>query len=186
MKHILNRLQKIGLLLTIVLATGCATTQPVSVSVNIAEGCDAVNSKKLTMAFEQSRDHLARSECAPFFDQHFNSLRRIATGDPKLENRAQFAGWLSWASKQGVITVKQSKEHYNRYFNETFVSLPKQGHICGHIQTKRPVTDMTLELTQKREGYLDILGDSKGYNQVHEQYQDMKFMLESMETACQV
>lgn len=172
-----------GTVLAVLLSSGCASTP--EAPVNITQGCEVVSSKQLDVAIDQAKDNLSRAECLPFFSTNFASLRETAKGDPKADNRAKFAAWLKWANEQGIISVKQSKESYNRYFNETFVSLPSHGHICGYLQRHDPVKDMSRELSQKSEGYNDILGDSAGYYRVHAQYTDMKFMLESVASACQ-
>ncbi len=163
--------------------TGCAA-QPNAPVITTA-GCETINSNLVDAAFDEARNNLSRQECVPFFQAIFNSLKVAAKGNPGEENKARFAAFLTWSNQQGIITVMQSKRLYNRYFNETFISLPDQGNVCSHMLNQSPVKDMTLELSQKREGYTEILGDSKGYDAVHAQYLDMKLMLESVATACQ-
>jgi hypothetical protein len=170
-------------LIAISLTTGCATQN--AVPVDITEGCDSVNSKQIDAAFSEAKANLSRAECAPYFEANFTALKAVAKGNPGEENKARFAQWLSWSNKQGVITVKQSKALYTRYFHSTFVSLPSQGNLCSHLANGDPVKDMTRELSDKREGYNDIVNDSQGYNAVHQEYDDMKLMLDSVAMACQ-
>lgn len=165
-----------------VLLGGCSVAPEQQEDVTV--GCDVITTMQIDDAFQQAKENMSRSECTPFYSANFAALREIAKGNAHVENRSKFAAWLKYVSDRGVISVRQAKDGYNRYFNETFVSLPSQGHICGHMNKRNPVKAMSHELSQKSEGYNDILGDSEGYNRVHAQYNDMRFMLESVKTAC--
>lgn len=166
------------------LNTGCASLSSPSSSPVAAPVCDAIDSKQVDAAFGEARNNLSRAECAPYFEQNFSKLREVAQGDPGDDNRSRFAAWLNWSSDKGIITARQAKEMYTRYFHDTFVSLPSQGHVCGYLKDDSLKTAMKLELVQKREGYTRIAGDAEGFNRVHLQYEDMMLMLDSVNSAC--
>ena len=156
--------------------SACATTQP---------NCSGPTSKNLDTAFDQARDSLSAG-CAAHFDGHFDDLLGIAEGDPKPENKRRFSEFLVWASDEGILSRRQARDYYNRYFNVKFMSLAGDYNNCSHTCPRRDrvMLDMERELVDKERGLLKVSLDNGGYYRADELYREVELVLEATCTAC--
>ena len=173
----LNSLSLGGLVAIAMLTlSACATTPP---------ACGGPQSKNLDTAIDQSKAHLSDG-CAAQFDRYFDDLLVIAEGDPKPENKRRFCELLVWASDEGILSKRQARDYYNRYFNVKFMSLKGDYNNCSHTcpNKRKVLLDMERELSDKERGLLKVSLDSNGYYRADELYQEVELVLEATCTAC--
>jgi hypothetical protein len=168
-----------SLLLALLSATfaSCASSPP---------PCLSPQTKNLDTAIVQVEHELA-SGCAAHFDRFYDDLLRIAEGDPKPENKRIFSEFLIWTTDQGMLSQRQAKEYYNRYFNVKFVSLQGDYNNCSHTCPRRDrvMRLMERELSDKERGLMKVSLDSAGYYRADELYQEVELVLEATCTACE-
>lgn len=154
----------------------CASTPP---------PCNSPQTKNLDSAISQVQRNL-NNGCAAQFDRYYDDLLSIAEGDPKPENKRVFSEFLVWSSDQGLLSQRQAKDHYNRFFNVKFTSLQGDYNNCSHTCPRRDrvMRDMERELTDKERGLMKISLDSGGYYRADELYQEVELVLEATCTAC--
>jgi hypothetical protein len=154
----------------------CATSPP---------PCNGPQSKNLASAMSTVQSSL-NNGCAEHFDRYYDDLLSIAEGDPKVENKRIFSEFLVWSSDEGLLSKRQAKEYYNRYFNVKFVSLQSDYNNCTHTCPRRDrvMLNMERELTDKERGLLKVSLDSAGYYRADELYQEVELVLEATCTAC--
>ena len=167
--------------LAVVIATGallaaCASSPP---------PCNGPQSKNLDHAISDVKESLVGG-CAAYFDTYYDDLLSIAEGDPKHENKRLFSEFLVWSSDQGILSQRQARDYYNRYFNVKFVSLQSDYNNCSHTCPRRGkvMLDMERELTDKERGLLKVSMDNAGYYRADELYQEVELVLEATCTAC--
>ena len=160
---------------TLVLAS-CATSPP---------PCNGPQSKNLNAAIDDVKSTL-QAGCAAHFDRYYDDLLNIAEGDPKAENKRIFSEFLVWSSDQGLLSKRQAKDYYNRYFNVKFMSLQGDYNNCSHTCPRRDrvMLNMERELTDKERGLLRVALDNEGYYRADELYQEVELVLEATCTAC--
>ncbi len=160
---------------TLVLAS-CATSPP---------PCNGPQSKNLNAAIDAVKSTL-QAGCAAHFDRYYDDLLNIAEGDPKAENKRIFSEFLVWSSDQGLLSKRQAKDYYNRYFNVKFMSLQGDYNNCSHTCPRRDrvMLNMERELTDKERGLLRVALDNEGYYRADELYQEVELVLEATCTAC--
>lgn len=158
------------------LLNGCASTPP---------PCNGPQSKNLTTAFNEVKTTLSNG-CSENFERYFDDLLSIAEGDPKPANKREFSEFLLWTSEQGVLSQRQAKEYYNRYFNVKFMSLQGDYNNCSHTCPirDRVMLNMERELVDKERGLLKVSQDNSGYYRADELYQEVELVLEATCTAC--
>jgi hypothetical protein len=106
----------------------CATSPP---------PCDGPQSRNLSAAVDHVKNSLA-SGCSAHFDRYYDDLLRTAEGDPKPGNKRVFSEFLVWSADEGLLSQRQAKDHYNRYFNVKFMTLlfahlsAPRSHHAGH------------------------------------------------------
>ena len=124
--------------------------------------------------------------CASYFDSYYDDLLNIAEGDPKAENKRLFSEFLVWSGEQGIVSQRQARDNYNRYFNVKFVSLQSDYNNCSHTCPRRTsvMRDMERELSDKERGLLRVSLDNSGYYRADELYQEVELVLEATCTAC--
>jgi len=156
--------------------SACATTPP---------SCGGPTSKNLDIAFDQAKANLSDG-CAAHFDGYFDDLLGIAEGDPKPENKRRFSEFLVWASDEGILSKRQARDYYNRYFNVKFMSLAGDYNNCSHTCPRRDrvMLDMERELVDKERGLLKVSLDNGGYYRADELYREVELVLEATCTAC--
>ena len=162
-------------LLALVLAS-CASSPP---------PCTGPQTKNLDSAINVVQRSLNEG-CAAHFDRFYDDLLTIAEGDPKPENKRIFSEFLVWATDDGLISQRQAKVYYNRYFNVKFVSLAGDYNNCSHTCPRRDrvMRNMERELSDKERGLLKVSLDNAGYYRADELYQEMELVLEATCTAC--
>ncbi len=155
----------------------CATSPP---------PCMSPQTRNLDTAIIQVQHELA-SGCTTHFDRFYDDLLSIAEGDPKPENKRIFSEHLVWSTDKGILSKRQAKEYYNRYFNVKFVSLEGDYNNCSHTCPRRDrvMRLMERELTDKERGLMKVSLDNTGYYRADELYQEVELVLEATCTACE-
>lgn len=95
--------------------------------------------------------------------------------------------FLVWTTDEGLLSQRQAKEHYNRYFNVKFVSLEGDYNNCSHTCPRRDsvMRNMERELGDKERGLLKVSLDNAGYYRADELYEEIELVLEATCTACE-
>ena len=147
--------------------------------------CNGPQSRNLDRAISDVKSTL-RSGCEAHFDRYYDDLLGIAEGDPKPQNKRIFSEYLIWASDEGILSQRQAKDYYNRYFNVKFMSLQGDYNNCSHTCPRRGkvMLDMERELSDKERGLLKVSLDNEGYYRADELYQEVELVLEATCTAC--
>ncbi|MDH4073421.1 MAG: hypothetical protein OEV41_09980 [Gammaproteobacteria bacterium] len=179
----MNTLNRINTLRTLAVAllslalSACATKPP---------PCGSPATKNLDDAIAIVQRSLDNG-CASHFDRYYDDLLTIAEGDPKPENKRIFSEFLVWASDEGLISQRQAKDYYNRYFNVKFVALASDYNNCSHTCPRRDrvMLQMERELSDKERGLLRVSLDNAGYYRADELYQEVELVLEATCTACE-
>ena len=170
---------RIFTLLTILWAgalSSCATSPP---------PCASPQTKNLDTAIVQVQTSL-KSGCTAHFDRFYDDLLYIAEGDPRPENKRRFSEFLVWAADDGLLSQRQARNYYNRYFNVKFTTLASDYNNCSHTCPRRDrvLLDMERELSDKERGLLKVSLDNSGYYRADELYREMELVLEATCTAC--
>lgn len=154
----------------------CATSPP---------PCNGPHSKNLNTAISEVKQTL-NNGCEANFDRYYDDLLTVAEGDPKPENKRIFSDFLIWASDEGLLSNRQAKNYYNRYFNVKFMALQSEYNNCSHTcpVRDRVMRNMERELSEKERGLLKVSLDNEGYYRADELYQEIDLVLEATCTAC--
>ena len=161
----------------LVTIAACASTQP---------GCPSPQTRNLDSAIGFVKTSL-ETGCEAHFDRYYDDLLSIAEGDPKSANKRIFSDFLLWSKDEGLISQRQAREYYNRYFNVKFVSLESDYNNCTHTCPRRDrvMRNMERELSDKERGLLKVSTDSAAYYRADELYQEVELVLEATCTACE-
>lgn len=162
--------------LSALILASCATSPP---------PCDGPQTRNLSAAVDQVKDSLS-SGCAAHFDRYYDDLLRTAEGDPKPGNKRIFSEFLVWSADEGLLSQRQAKDHYNRFFNVKFMTLQSDYNNCSHTCPRRDriMLDMERELSDKERGLLKVSLDNDGYYRADELFQEVELVLEATCTAC--
>lgn len=162
--------------LSALILASCATSPP---------PCDSPQTRNLNAAVDHVKDSLS-SGCAAHFDRYYDDLLRTAEGDPKPGNKRIFSEFLVWSADEGLLSQRQAKDHYNRYFNVKFMTLQSDYNNCSHTCPRRDriMLDMERELSDKERGLLKVSLDNDGYYRADELFQEVELVLEATCTAC--
>ncbi|MEM6707434.1 MAG: hypothetical protein AAF648_01485 [Pseudomonadota bacterium] len=173
----MNRL--LSLLLATALLAGCETTP-------VADVCGGPLSSNLDQAVSDVESRLA-SGCEYQFDSYFDQLLAIAENDPAAENRKVFSDHLIAAKNLGVISQRQARERYNRYFNIKFVSLTGDYNTCSQACPDRRtlLMNMKRELGDKERGLLRISKDQASFYRADVLLKEADLVLEATCRACE-
>jgi len=160
-----------------VLLAACATTPP---------PCVSPQTRNLDHAILDVQSNLRDGGCAAQFDRYYDELLTIAEGDPKPENKRVFSEFLVWSSDAGLLSQRQARDYYNRFFNVKFNSMQGDYNNCSHTCPRRDriMRNMERELSDKERGLMKISLDSTGYYRADELYQEIDLVLEATCTAC--
>jgi hypothetical protein len=155
----------------------CATAPP---------PCESPQTRNLDHAIEDVKSNLRGGGCAAHFDRYYDELLTIAEGDPKAGNKRIFSEFLVWSGEQGLLSQRQARDYYNRYFNVKFTSMQGDYNNCSHTCPRRDrvMLNMERELSDKERGLLKVSLDSAGYYRADELYQEVELVLEATCTAC--
>lgn len=172
----IRSLAALTLLSSVFLLASCATPPP---------PCNGPQTKNLVAAISDVK-HTLNSGCAAQFDRYYDDLLTIAEGDPKAENKRLFSEFLVWAGDEGLLSQRQAKNYYNRYFNVKFMSLQGDYNNCSHTcpVRERVMLDMERELGDKERGLLKVSLDNDSYYRADRLYQEVELVLEATCTAC--
>lgn len=156
--------------------TSCASAPP---------PCASPQTKNLDAAVSEVKDSL-NNGCAAQFDRFYDDLLTIAEGDPRPENKRRFSEFLVWSADEGLLSQRQAREYYNRYFNVKFISLESDYNNCSHTCPRRDrvMLDLERELSDKERGLLRVSLDNAGYYRADELYREVELVLEATCTAC--
>lgn len=176
-KHISGACKTLAIAAAMFVLAGCANQPP---------PCAGPTSKNLTAAISDVKRTL-NDGCAAHFERFYDDLLRIAEGDPKAENKRLFSEFLVWSADEGLLSQRQAKNYYNRYFNVKFMSLAGDYNNCSHTcpRRERVMLEMERELSDKERGLLKVSLDNEGYYRADELYQEVELVLEATCTACQ-
>ena len=158
--------------------SACATNQT-------AGHCSAPLSRDLDTAIMETEQRLA-SGCEYHFDRYFQQLLSTAEDNPNAENKSRFSDHLLRANEMGVISQRQAKELYNRYFNVKFVSLTGDYNTCSQtcpVQTD-VMRNMREELKDKERGLMTVSTDQASYYRADHLLKEAQLVLEATCRAC--
>lgn len=147
--------------------------------------CGSPQSKNLNTAVDDVKSSL-QAGCEAHFDRYYDDLLTIAEGNPKPENKRLFSEFLVWSADEGLLSQRQAKNYYNRFFNVKFMSLASDYNNCSHTCPRRDrvMLDMERELADKERGLVKVSLDNDGYYRADELYQEVELVLEATCTAC--
>ncbi len=154
-------------------------------STPVADHCTGKFSSNLSSAIGDAESRLA-SGCEYHFDSYFNSLLRVAEADPAPENKSMFSDHLINVNEMGVISQRQARELYNRYFNVKFVSFRGDYNTCAQacpIQD-HVISNMKGELQDKQLGLLRVSADKASYYRADNLLKEAQLVLEATCRAC--
>lgn len=176
------------IVLSMLMLTGCPiseknTKEPVVESAS----CELGAHKSLTPAIEQAKVKMKHPACQMEFQTIFDDLLDIAEeSGASLEHKKTFTGFLLWAEKEGLISKKQMKNTYGRYFSSKFVSsaVNNQMSIASSVCAKRNGlsqvhSSMDVELIDKQRGLLKVLGDKQEYRQAKAVKENLMTVIEA-------
>ncbi len=157
--------------------SSCATPPP---------PCGGPTTNNLNDAVIQVKNSLEYGGCEAHFDRFYDDLLRIAEGDPGPGNKRLFSEFLVWTADEGLLSQRQAKDYYNRYFNVKFMTLQGDYNNCSHTcpARSRIMRDMERELSDKERGLLRVSLDNEGYYRADELYQEVDLVLEATCAAC--
>ena len=174
---------KLGSLVTVVALT--ASLAACSSNPTQATTCTPPQGPNLESALSKARFDL-ETGCEHEFDAYFQRLLTIAEGDPKKENKASFSDFLLWTNDAGLLSKRQAREIYNRYFGVKYVSLISDYSVCQQTCPNQSgvMRDMNRELGDKEQGLLKISADRVNYTRASNLYQETELVLEATCEAC--
>ena len=119
--------------------------------------CEGPQTRNLSAAVDHVKGALGNG-CAAHFDRFYDDLLRTAEGDPNPENKRVFSEFLVWSADEGILSQRQAKEYYNRFFNVKFMTLQGDYNNCSHTCPRRDrvLLDMERELSDKERGLLKV------------------------------
>lgn len=152
------------------------------------DACPMPEGHSLASAFDHVETSLTekRQACAPYFDAYLQHLLATAEGDPGPDNKRRFSEFLIWASTEGIISRRQARNLYNRYFNVKFVSLKGDYNNCSYTCPKRAamMSEMTQELSDKELGLLKVSADTQSFYRADQLLKETELVLEATCNAC--
>jgi len=150
-----------------------------------ATACSLPEGPDLGRAISAARFDL-ETGCEQQFDQYFQHLLTIAEGDPKKDNKAAFSEFLIWANEEGLLSKRQARETYTRYFGVKYVSLISDYSVCDQTCPRQDevMREMNRELLDKEQGLLKVSADRREYYRANRLFQETELVLEATCEAC--
>ena len=150
-----------------------------------ATACSLPEGPDLDRAISAARFDL-ETGCEQQFDQYFQRLLTIAEGDPKKDNKAAFSEFLIWANEEGLLSKRQARETYTRYFGVKYVSLISDYSVCDQTCPRQDeiMQEMNKELVDKEQGLLKVSADKREYYRANRLFQETELVLEATCEAC--
>lgn len=172
-------IRKLTFSLCLAAALAACSTTPV------ADHCSLPLSSGLDAAIAETEQRL-QSGCEYHFDRYFQQLLAIAEENPDAENKSRFSDHLIRAHEMGVISQRQARELYNRYFNIKFVSLTGDYNTCAQACPVQGevMSNMQHELRDKQVGLLKATGDKTAYYRADHLLKEAQLVLEATCRAC--
>ncbi len=164
----------------VAVAAGCATTP-------VADHCAGKLDRNLAAAIRDVETRLDTG-CEYHFDTYYQDLLEVARAAPDAQNKNLFSDFLVRASDSGVITKRQAKEKYNRYFAVKYISFTGDYNTCAQAcpNQAQVMADMRTELLDKQKGLLEASEDKQGYYRADHLLKETQLVLEATCRACQV
>ncbi len=177
MSHSIKHLTWVPLLGLVGLIAGCTTAEPDYCAVNLRGDLDGAM---------RTVEAKLGSGCEYQFDGYFQSLLTLAESNPDKNNRQYFSDHLMRVQDMGVISQRQAKGLYNRYFNVKFVSLQGDYNTCSQTCPirKQVMSDMRAELHDKELGLLRASNDPQGFYRADNLLKEADLVLEATCRAC--
>ena len=124
--------------------------------------------------------------CEQQFDEYFQRLLVIAEGDPKKDNKVAFSDFLIWANEEGLLSKRQARELYTRYFGVKYVSLISDYSVCAQTcpRQQEVMREMNRELVDKEQGLLKVSADQREYYRANRLFQETELVLDATCEAC--
>lgn len=175
-------LRNISSTLFVVLAaitlSSCVTTAVDLCSIPLKSGLDN--------AIREAEEKLSNG-CEYSFDSYFTQMLDIAMENPAAENKRQFSDFLVRTSDTGIISKRQAKSIYNRYFNIKFVSLTGDYNTCSQTCPirKKVLAEMRGELLDKELGLVRASLDNASYYRADNLLKEAQLVLEATCRACE-
>ena len=150
-----------------------------------ATACSLPQGPDLNRAIAAARFDL-ETGCEQQFDQYFQRLLTIAEGDPKKDNKSAFSEFLIWANEEGLLSKRQARETYTRYFGVKYVSLISDYSVCDQTCPRRHevMREMNQELVDKEQGLLKVSADRREFYRANRLFQETELVLEATCEAC--
>jgi len=147
--------------------------------------CSPPSGHNLDQAMSAARFDL-ETGCEARFHDYLVRLLAIAEGDPGKENKAKFSDFLVWANDEGLLSKRQAREVYNRYFGIKYVSMIGEYSVCSAACPRQPdlMREMKEELSDKETGLLKVSDDRRSYQRAHQLYREAELVLEATCMAC--
>ena len=147
--------------------------------------CNLPEGPHLDQAISAARFDL-QTGCEDRFQAYFEQLLVIAEGDPSKDNKARFSEFLVWAHEEGLLSKRQARETYNRYFGVKYVSLIGDYSVCSDTcpRQNQVVADMQRELADKEQGLLKVSADRRAYHRANRLFRETELVLEATCSAC--
>lgn len=168
----------ICLILMVPVIAACAGNQTV-------DYCSIRLQGDLSSAMSLAEDRV-RHGCEYQFDGYFQRLLAIATENPDRDNPMLFSDHLMRVQDAGVISRRQAKALYNRYFNVKFVSLQGDYNTCSQTCPIRDqvMSDMRAELHDKELGLMRASSDQASFYRADNLLKEADLVLEATCKAC--
>jgi hypothetical protein len=160
------------------IVAGCATTP-------VADRCAAALPTRLDAALADVGDRVANG-CEYQFDRYFEELLQVAAESPDRDNPRLFSDFLVDVQEAGVISGRQARTLYNRYFSVKFVSFTGDYNTCSRACPARAdlLAKMQGELGDKELGLVRISSDSASYYRADNLLKETDLVLEATCRAC--
>lgn len=153
-----------------------------------ASNCELSPSKNVDQLFAEVQDRLGERSCHVQFHGYVEQLVAAAKGSPGEENEKRFAELVRTTIERGIISGKQGKEIFSRYFDPEFYAVKTEPRAnCSALNGRARealYVDMKQELGYKREGLLEMLGDEQRFRAAQQHYQDLNIVLDAVSMAC--
>ena len=167
----------VALLALASLLSACTSTQ---------SACASPQSRNLERAIGEVRHSLSKG-CEGSFNRYMDDLLLVAEGDPSPDTKRAFSDFLLWAADEGLLSRRQAKNLYNRYFNVKFVALQGDYNNCSSTcpRRNRVMAEMEAELNDKERGLLRATLDNQGYYRADQLLKETELVLEATCIACE-
>lgn len=152
----------------------------------VADVCGGRLGTNLESALSETERRLG-SGCEYRFDNYFRENLATAEANPDTENKRLFSDHLLRVNDMGVISKRQARDLYNRYFNVKFVSLAGDYNTCSQtcpVQA-RVISDMKQELQDKELGLLRASSDNASYYRADNLLKETQLVLAATCRACE-